>query len=307
MRIVYLTYWGTIGTRVLEWMVQDTEEEIVAVVSRPGAPGETIKEIAFEHYLPLYQPPGNVNDPEFIEVLRALEPDLFISMYFGRLFSPELLAVPRIGCINMHPTLLPKYRGQGPTIWPIVHGETETGQTVHWLDEGIDTGDIIAQRAIPIEPDDTSATLDAKLVDLGVELFIETWPLIASGQAPRIKQDDSQATYSVAPARRSHSRIDWTKTVVQISDLCRAFTAGKGAWGRIGGKRLYVWKAEPYTGDPPLEPGAPGQILAITGRGVVVQAGDGPLLLTQTQMTQKGRDLASFLGGAIGTVPVVLG
>lgn len=307
MHIVYFTYWGTIGDRVLEWMVNntDTDEEIIAVVSRPSGQGESIKEIAFRYYLPLYQPPENVNDPKFIEVLRKLNPDLLISMYFGRLFSPDLLNVPKLGCINMHPSLLPKGRGQGPSTWPIVYGDEETGQTIHYLDEGIDSGDIIAQRAIPIEPDDTSATLGAKLEDLGFELFTETWPLIASGKAPRIPQDDSQATYTVA-ARREHARIDWTKTAVEISNLCRAFTAGLGAWARLGGKRLYVWKAKPYTGNLTFDTKQPGQILAVAGSGIVVQVGDGPLLLTETQVARGGPDLLTYLGGIVGTVPIIL-
>jgi methionyl-tRNA formyltransferase len=206
----------------------------------------------------------------------------------------------------MHPTLLPKYRGQGPTTWPLVNGDTETGQTIHWLDEGIDSGDIIAQRTISIQSDDDSNTLNTKLVDLGVELFIETWPLVASGKAPRIKQDDSQATYSVAP-KRKHARIDWKKSAREISNLCRAFKAGKGAWARVAGKRLYVWRAKPYKGKVKIEDGLPGQVLAVTESGVVVQAGDGPVLLTETQVTQKGPDLVTFLSGAAGTVPIVIG
>ncbi|MDP6779650.1 MAG: formyltransferase family protein, partial [Candidatus Latescibacteria bacterium] len=109
MRVAYFTYWGNIGTTVLEWLATSSGDEIVAVISRPGKEGEAIKDVAFRHYLPLYQPPVNVNDPGFIESLRRLEPDLSVSMYFGRLFSPELLSVPRMGCVNMHPTLLPKY------------------------------------------------------------------------------------------------------------------------------------------------------------------------------------------------------
>ena len=305
MRIVYFTYWGKIGDRVLEWMVDNTDEEIIAVVSRPGDQGESIKDIAFRYYLPLYQPPENVNDHKFIEVLRKLKPDLFISMYFGRLFSPELLDVPKLGCINMHPSLLPKGRGQGPSTWPIVYGDTETGQTIHYLDEGIDSGDIIAQRAIPIDPDDTSSTLGAKLEDLGFKLFTEMWPLIASGKAPRIPQDHSQATYTVA-ARREHARIDWTKTAVEISNLCRAFAAGLGAWARLGEKRLYVWKSEPYTGDLTLEAKCPGHILAVTGSGIVVQAGDGPLLMTKTQVGRDGPDLTTYLGSMADVTPIII-
>ncbi len=306
MRVAYFTYWGHIGTRLLEWLATDTQDEIVAVVSRPGKEGEAIKEIAFKHYLPLYQPPVNVNDPGFIETLRRLEPDLFVSMYFGRLFSPEMLAVPKTGCVNMHPTLLPKYRGQGPNVWPIVNGDTETGQTIHWLDEGIDTGDIIAQKAMPLEPKDTGGALGEKLERLGTELFIETWPLIASGAAPRIKQDDSQATYSVAP-KRKHARIDWGRSAEEISNLCRAFASGKGAWARVGGKRLYVWEAEPHRSEAKPEGGKPGQIHEVTGRGVAVLTGEGSLLLTQTEVTQGGPDLLTYLGGCVGGLPVVLG
>ncbi len=306
MRIVFFTYWGTIGDRILEWMVTEAQANIVAVVSRPGEPGETVEEVAFKYYLPLYKPLTNVNDPKFIQVLRRLEPDLFISMYFGRLFSPDMLAVPKLGCINMHPSLLPKYRGQGPSTWPIINGETETGQTIHWLDEGIDTGDIIAQKAIPIDPEDTGATLSAKLTELGIELWKETWPLIASGKAPRIPQDDSQATYSVAP-RRSHARIQWTDPAWRIHNMVRAFTRpGKGAWARVAGKRLYVWKSQVLE-EPLARSGKPGEILSITGRGVIVQTGEGQILLRDTQVTQEGPDLITFLGRTLERIPVILG
>ncbi|MDP6776769.1 MAG: formyltransferase family protein, partial [Candidatus Latescibacteria bacterium] len=200
----------------------------------------------------------------------------------------------------------PKYRGQGPNVWPIANGDAETGQTIHWLDEGIDTGDIIAQKAMPLLPTDTGATLGEKLERLGAELFIETWPLIASGTAPRIKQDDSQATYSVAP-KRKHARIDWSKSAEEIGNLCRAFTSGKGAWARIGGKRLYVWEAEPYRGEPALEGDTPGQATGVTGKGVVVQTGGGSLLLVRTEVTQGGTDLLTALGGGLGSVPIILG
>ncbi len=306
MRIVYFTYFGRIGSRVLEWMLANTDEAFVGIVSRPGEAGTAILDVAFRNYLPLYQPQVNVNDPAFLEVLRKLEPDLFISMYFGRLFGPDLLALPKMGCLNMHPSLLPKYRGQGPSTWPIVNGESETGQTVHWLNEGIDAGDIIAQRAIPIAPDDTSRTLGKKLEDLGVELFAETWPLIASGQAPRIAQDDSQATYSVAP-RREHARIRWDMTALQIHNMGRAFIDAGGAWARVGGKRLYIWKAQPYAGSLRVEGAAPGQVLAILGQGVLVQAADAPVLLTSTSVGQDGPDLMTVLGQSLGNLPIVLG
>lgn len=307
MRIAFFTYWGGLGDRILEWLAQSTSNDIVAVVSRPGEPGESIHDVAFRHYLPLYKPPVNVNDPRFVEVLRRLEPDLSISMYFGRLFASELLAVPRMGCINMHPSLLPKYRGQGPSTWPIINGEAETGQTIHWLNEGIDTGDIIAQRAIPIDPQDTGATLSAKLTEVGYELFVETWPLIESGKAPRIPQDDAQAIYSVAP-RREHARIAWGDPAERICNVVRAFTRpGKGAWARVAGKRLYVWRARVLDEALPADGKAPGEVVAVTGTGVVVQTGRGQVILSDTEVGREGPSLVGYLGGLAAQVPVRLG
>jgi len=307
MRTVFFTYWGTIGDRVLEWLL-DQGEHVVAVVTRPGGPGETAKEIAFRRYVPLLQPPGNVNETPFLELLRSLEPDLFISMYFGRLFGPELLAIPKIGCVNMHPSLLPKYRGQGPTAWAIINGDTETGQTVHWLDEGIDTGDIIAQKAIPIAPDDTGATLSERMQDLGIGLFQETWPLIKSGDAPHIPQDNSQAIYCVAPRSR-HARIDWHKTPTGIRNLVRTFTRpGRGAQARINNDRLRVWEVK--VPERPLSFSKeilPGEVLAVTGEGVLVQTGGGQLLLADTEVGRNGPDLFTYLGRAGGQFRIILG
>jgi methionyl-tRNA formyltransferase len=306
MRVVFLTYWGTIGDRILEWMIENTDDEIVAVVTRPGSSGETIKDIVFENYLPLYQPPGNVNVPGFLNELRRLEPDLFVSMYFGRLFSPEMLAIPTAGCINMHPSLLPKYRGQGPSTWPIVNGDSETGQTIHWLDEGIDSGDIIAQRAIPIDPEDTGTTLSEKLTELGIELFTETWPMISAGEAPRIPQDDDEATYSVAP-RKTHRRIPWEEPAERIHNRVRAFThPRRGAWTELGGETLCVWDAVATDRGPEASEAVPGQILAVLGDGVVVQAGEGRVLIREGSVGREGPDMVSFLGGLSGRVDLIL-
>ena len=306
MRVVFFSFYGAIGKRVLEWMLANTDEEFVGVVSRVGDQGDIIQQVAFEHYLPFYRPQGNINDPQFIEVLKKLEPDYTISMYFGRLFSPDMLSVPKLGCINMHPSLLPKGRGQGPSTWPIIYGDKETGQTVHYLNEGIDAGDIIAQRAVPIADDDNSATLGRKLVDVGVELFADTWPLISAGKAPRIVQNEDEATYTIA-ARREHARIDWKQDPVYLSRFCRAFEAGDGAWARVAGKRFKVWKAVPYTGKVKWAANAlPGQVLGISGSGVVVQTGGGPLILTKTEVGTGGPDLLTFIGGA-PCIPVILG
>jgi methionyl-tRNA formyltransferase len=305
MRIAFFGFRGEIGTQVLDYLVNRTQNEIVAVITRPGPPSEPLKEMAYKHYLPLYQPTVNTNDPKFLAVLKKLEPDLFVSMYYGRLFSPEALAVPKLGCLNMHPSLLPKGRGQGPSIWPIINGDTETGQTIHWLDEGIDTGDVIAQKAVPVDREDTPSILGGKLLKAGVALFIETWPLIESGQSPRIKQDDSQATYYVSP-RSEHARINWKRAAAQIRNLVRAFgKPDRGAWGKIAGKRFQVWKAK-VVPHPVASQARPGTILAVTDGGLVVQTGEGQILLTETQV-EEGVDLVSYLGKMAGEIKVRLG
>jgi methionyl-tRNA formyltransferase len=164
---------------------------------------------------------------------------------------------------------------------------------------------VIARKAVPIDPEETPATLGGKLLKAGVELFIETWPLIESGKAPRIKQDDSQATYYIAP-RSEHARIDWKKSAGQIRNLVRAFgKPDRGAWGRIAGKRFQVWKAQ-VVEHPVASKARPGTILAVTGGGLVVQTGEGQILLTETQV-EEGVDLVSYLGKIPGEIKVRLG
>jgi methionyl-tRNA formyltransferase len=305
MRIAFFSFRGEIGTQVLDYLLNHTRNDIVALITRPGPSSEPLKEMAYKHYLPLYQPTVNTNDPKFLAVLKKLEPDLFVSMYYGRLFSPAALAVPKLGCLNMHPSLLPKGRGQGPSTWPIINGDTETGQTIHWLDDGIDTGDVIAQKIVPIEREDTPSVLGGKLLKAGVELFIETWPLIEQGKSPRIKQDDSQATYHVAP-RSEHARINWKQAAVQIRNLVRAFgKPDRGAWGKIAGKRFQVWKAKVVL-HPAASQARPGTVLVVTDGGLVVQTGEGQILLTETQV-EEGVDLVSYLGRIVGEIKVRLG
>jgi methionyl-tRNA formyltransferase len=309
MRMVIFAYWGDIGIRCFEWLMEQGEE-VIAVVTRPGEPGEAVKAAVFKHYVPVYQPPGNVNESRFIEILRRLSPDLFFSTYFGRLFSPELLAVPRLGCINMHNSLLPKYRGQAPSTWGIINGDTVGGQTIHWLDEGIDSGDIIAQKSIPIEPDDTGSTLGRKLVDLGVELFKETYPLIKAGEAPRIPQNDEEATYCVS-ARPRHARIDWTKSAGEIRNLVRAFSRPpQGAYTYLRGERLYVYWCQLVEEPLPFVGQLPGQLLAVTGGGILTRTGSGQLLITDASWGEmRAAEAASGAGWPLGlpATPCVLG
>jgi methionyl-tRNA formyltransferase len=230
-----------------------------------------------------------------VEVLRSLNPDLFVSMYFGKLFKAPLLAVPRYGCVNIHNSLLPRYRGQSPSIWAIVNGDTVSGQTMHYLDEGMDTGDIIAQKEIPIEPTDTGYTLGVKLEDLGVELFKEAFPSVLNGTATRQKQDDSVATVCRAPRPRD-LRIDWTKPAQGVANFVRAFTRPSGgAFTRLGGRTIRIWTVRPLAELPWQVEAAPGEVVGVLSDGPVVRCGEGYVVLKDFELEGADQDAALSL------------
>lgn len=282
MRIVFFSYRGTIGARCLEWLLQRPDAEVMAVVTWPDYVHPEIriavKEVLYDAHLPLYQP-RDVNSPAFVQLLSRMEPDLFISMYFGKLFRAPLLAVPKHGCVNIHNSLLPQYRGQAPSIWAVANGDTVTGQTMHYLDEGTDTGDIIAMKSMEICDRDTGYTVGMKLEDLGVELFREAIPAVLAGTNARVPQDDSQATVCRSP-RPSDSRIDWSRDARRVANFVRAFTAPiGGAFTRLGGLTVRVWEAA-VSEDADRRPGSrPGDIVGTSAEGPVVRCGDGYLVL----------------------------
>lgn len=279
MRIVFFSYRGSIGARCLQWLLQRPDAEVVAVVTWPDYVHPdlriAVKEVLYDTYIPLYQP-RNVNDAAFASALRRLEPDLFVSMYFGKVFQPELLAIPRYGCVNVHNSLLPRYRGQAPDLWAVANGDSEAGQTMHYLDEGVDSGDIIASLAIPIAPDDTGYSLGVKLEDLGVRLFKEAFPAVLSGTAKRTPQDHSLATRCRAP-RPEDARIDWQLPARSIANFVRAFTRPyMGAYSLLGGRKVRIWRVAVVT-EPvsPLADGIPGQLVATLPHGPAVRCQDG--------------------------------
>lgn len=285
MRIIFFSYRGTIGARCLQWLLGRADAEVTAVVTWPDYVHPEIriavKEVLYDAHLPLYQP-RDVNSPAFVERLRRLEPDLLVSMYFGKLFKAPLLALPRYGCVNIHNSLLPKYRGQAPSIWAIVNGDTETGQTMHYLDEGIDSGDIIAQKSIPISEHDTGYTLGQKLEDVGVQLFQEAFPAVLSASVTRTPQNHSLATYCRAP-RSADARIDWSKQAVEVHNFVRAFTKPmSGAFTRLGGLTVRVWDAAVLDGVKACQNrGVPGEVVGIAAEGPVVRCGKGLVALRQ--------------------------
>jgi methionyl-tRNA formyltransferase len=216
LRIIFMGY-HNVGYACLEVLARQCRrlgDEIVAVVTPADDPGEnlwfaSVRQLAFNHYLPVYQP-ANPNDPAFVAAMAALKPDLLFSCYYRHLLQGPLLALPRRGALNLHGSLLPRYRGRCPVNWVLVHGETETGVTLHYMEEKADRGDLVGQQRVPITPEDTALTLFAKMTAAAGELMRETYPLLRSGQAPRQPQDHRLASYfgGRCPA---DGQIDWRR------------------------------------------------------------------------------------------------
>jgi len=283
-RVVVFGY-HDIGVACLEELLA-RGANVVAVVTHRDDPGETIwfgsvAELAAAHRIPVHTP-DDPNVPAFVEEIRYLRPDLIFCFYYRRLLSPAILAIPSLGAINLHGSLLPKYRGRAPLNWVLVRGETSTGVTLHHMDARADHGDIIAQRVVPIAVEDTGLTLSRKLTVAARALLAETYPLIAAGRAPRIPQDHSAA--SIFGRRRpADGLIDWSGSAWQIYNLIRAVTRPfPGAFTFWEGQRIFVWAAEPPCGRP--SDALPGTVLGVGHGGALeVATGDGVLEVLRLQ------------------------
>lgn len=267
----------------------DSGDEIVAVVTHEDDPKEeiwfrSVAELAKAHYLPVYTP-SSPNPPAFMDLIRKLAPDLIFSFYYRRLLSRELLAIPRLGGINLHGSLLPKYRGRSPVNWALVNGENETGVTLHYMVEKADAGDIIAQRSVPIDMEDTALSLFRNMTVAAAQLLRGTYPLIKTGVAPRIPQDARMAT-TFGGRRPEDGKIVWLQPALAIYNLIRAVTHPyPGAFTSCGGKKLYLWGAVLPGSSSSGAGGPPGTVEGEEiGRGMVVRTGDGCLLVTRAQL-----------------------
>jgi methionyl-tRNA formyltransferase len=288
MRLIFCGY-HNVGYFCLQSLIEMCREygdEIAAVVTHADNPQENIwfasvRDLAFQHHLPVYQP-EDPNDPEFVAAMARLEPDFLFSVYYRHMLKGPLLDLPRLGALNLHGSLLPKYRGRVPVNWVLVHGETETGVTLHYMVPKADQGDIVAQRRVAIDFADTAYTLFGKMTAAAAELLRETYPLLRAGTAPRIVQDHSQASYFGGRGPED-GRIDWTKPALEIYNLVRAVTRPyPGAFTMMEGRRLFIWSGRPL--DRPAG-GPPGQVAAAApGEGLIVATGQGQFLITQAQL-----------------------
>lgn len=259
--------------------------DIAAVVTQPDRKAgrghklmpPPVKVLAQEHDIPVLQY-QRIKSPEGVAALKAIRPDLIVTAAFGQILSKEILDIPPLGCINVHASLLPKYRGAAPIQWAIIQGETKTGVTIMYMDEGLDTGDIISMREVPIGYDTMGGELYEKLARVGAELLTETLPAILDGTASRTPQDNEQASY-FPPLSKELGRIDWTKPAREIRNLVRALDPVMGAYAHIGGEVIKIWRAS-------VEPGKaePGRIVQADAKnGLVIGTGDGLLRVEEMQ------------------------
>ncbi len=269
-------------------------------------PGEriwfgSVADLASTHGIPVYTP-DDPNVPEFVEEIRRLQPDLIFSFYYRRLLSSAILIIPSLGAINLHGSLLPKYRGRAPLNWVLVHGETATGVTLHYMDAQADHGDIIAQRVVPITIEDTALTLSRKLTEAARVLLAEIYPLIMTGQAPRIPQDHRAST-TFGRRRPADGLIDWSRSAWQTYNLVRAVTwPYPGAFTFWGDKRVFVWAARPPSGR--RADAEPGTFRECGAEGVLeVATGDGTLEILRIQVEGgEETDGATFLAATVNDI-----
>jgi methionyl-tRNA formyltransferase len=307
-RLVFFGY-HSIAARCLAGLLA-RGERVDAVFTHADNPGESVwfesvANLAREHGLPVYTP-ESPNTPAMLEVLRALKPDLFLSVYYRRLLAPEALALPTVAAVNLHGSLLPKYRGRAPLNWAIIHGEPETGVTLHHMTPEADAGDIITQAPVPIGPDDTALVVYGRMIEAATVLLADTLPLIGAGIAPRRPQDHRAATV-FGRRRPEDGRIDWSWPTSRIHNLVRAVTRPyPGAFTTWKGRRLFVWETRVADVNGTCAP--PGRIVEVRKDGNVVQAGDGRLLVRSAQiegeleepgvafMARAGAQVGDYLG-----------
>ncbi|HUO66019.1 MAG TPA: formyltransferase, partial [Gammaproteobacteria bacterium] len=273
MRAIVLAY-HDIGCTGIEALLEHGFD-IAGVLTHADDPNETawfrsVAELAARHGLPVFAP-KDPNHPLWVSKIRELAPDVLFSFYYRSMLSDEVLAIPKHGSFNLHGSLLPAYRGRAPANWAILNGETETGVTLHHMISRPDAGDIVGQRRVPITPADDARTLNLKLADAARELLGQTLPLIRSGTAPRIPQDESAATY-FGKRTPADGVIDWRKPAADIVNLVRAVTRPyPGAFTYTRATKLLVWQAEALKNAARGTP--PGQVLNVNP--FEVACGDG--------------------------------
>jgi len=302
MRIIFM---GTpeLARRALEALIAAQTWEIVAVVTQPDRPkgrdlrltASPVKELATEEELTILQP-ERARDPAFISQIQGLRPDLVAVAAYGQILPKALLEIPRHGCLNVHTSLLPRYRGAAPIQWAILHGDAETGVTIMKMDEGMDTGDILTQEKTAIIPADNAQTLHDRLATMGADLLVRTIPAYVSG-AITPQPQPSEGVVLAPKIKKKDGLIDWTQPAHAVWNRVRGLVPWPGAYAHLPGEGqrqvLKIWAAEPVDLS-----GSPGEVLEAQNSGIVVGCGKGALRILALQRESARRlTAAQFLAG----------
>lgn len=280
----------------------ESKQQVIGVVTQPDkARGRgkavtfsPVKQKAVENQIPVYQP-VKARNPEFIETLKRLDPDVIVVVAFGQILPKEILDIPHYGCINVHASLLPKYRGAAPIAWAVLNGEEKSGVTTMHMAQGLDTGDMIFQKEVLLDPEETTGSLQIKLSQVGAELLLQTLNALEEGTAPRIPQDDAQAGQYAKMLKKEMGDIDFTVSAQQIERLVRGLNPWPSAYTCLNGKTLKIWKAHALDQE---DPGVPGEILHVGKNSFFIKTGRGTLEVLELQLQGKKRmDTGAFLRG----------
>jgi methionyl-tRNA formyltransferase len=277
----------------------DRGEQVVAVVTQPDRPkgrGQRlmpppVKELAVRHEIPVYQP-VKVRDSDVIEIIRNLAPDVIVVVAFGQILPKSLLDIPPLGCINVHASLLPRYRGAAPLNWCIINGETETGVTTMLMDVGLDTGPMLLKQSTPVDQNEDIVSLHDRMSAMGAELLSETLDGLAAGTIVPQEQEGSQSCYA-AMLKKEDGRIDWNRDAGSIHNQVRGLAAWPVAYTFLDDQVLKVYRTRVAEGN-----GLPGTVLQANKQGIEVACQKGSLIIEELQLAGKKRlEAASFLAG----------
>ena len=315
MRAVFM---GTpeIAATVLK-SVLASRHEVIAVVTQTDKPKgrghevafPPVKEVALEAGIPVFQP-QRARDEAFIEELRALNPDIILVAAYGKLLPKAILDMPRFGCINVHASLLPKYRGASPIQWAVLNGDEKSGVTIMHMAETMDTGDIIMTEEVVLAKDETAGTLHDKLADIGGPLLITAMDALETGRAPRIRQNEEEATH-VTMLDKTMGNMDFSKSALQLERWIRGLNPWPTAYTKLDGKMLKLWKADVISAEELTKEekaGMPGTVFAVGKDSFDVLTGEGALRIKELQLEGKRKMTAEeFLRGFKLEAGTVLG
>lgn len=306
MRIVFM---GTpdFAAEVLDSIVK-AGHEVIGVVSQPDKPkgrGKAlqhtpVKEKALENNIKVYQP-AKVRDEEFVKLLAELKPDIIVVVAFGQIIPGSILKLPKYGCINVHASLLPKYRGAAPIQWAVINGEKETGVTIMQMNEGLDTGDILTTALVVLDKQETGGSLFDRLMHEGAKLCVETLTKIENNEITKIPQDDSQATYT-SKLDKKLGNIDFSMTAKDIERLIRGLNPWPSAYTKLDGRTLKIWQADVLEDSgnniEEADRKSVGTIISVTKNSIDVLTGGGILSIKELQLEGKKRMTSeAFLRG----------